>query len=117
MEPWLSCEAAVCNCACAGTWVTTDATLAHADATGTGSAPTPQLVARYAAHTPVKDKDFPAIIDRALRAVKESSTLQSYDVVPSMLTDQYDLTGWFQVMCPFCVSLNVCLHASCLNHV
>ena len=88
---------------CAGTWVTTDAVLALANGTAPtrGSTPNPQLVARYAAHRPVKDKDFPAIIDRALKAVQESSTLQSYDVVPSMLTDQYDLTGWIQVLRPF----------------
>lgn len=81
-------------------------------------------MARYAAHRPVKDKDFPAIIDRALKAVQESSTLQSYDVVPSMLTDQYDLTGWFQVLRPFYISaemppakehcpLHICRHACC----
>ncbi|KAL0024844.1 hypothetical protein WJX79_004631 [Trebouxia sp. C0005] len=79
-----------------GTWVTPDAVLAHA--TAQSSSPTPRLVGRYPARTPLKDKEWPAIIEKALRAVQDSKALQGYDVVPSMLTDQYDLIGWLQAL-------------------
>ncbi|DBB02038.1 TPA: hypothetical protein ACH3X1_000615 [Trebouxia sp. C0004] len=79
-----------------GTWVTPDAVLAHA--TAPSSSPAPQLVGRYPARTPIKDKEWPAIIEKALRAVQDSKALQGYDVVPSMLTDQYDLIGWLQAL-------------------
>lgn len=63
---------------------------------------------RYPARTPIKDKEWPGIIEKALRAVQDSKALQGYDVVPSMLTDQYDLIGWLQVLC--CAAL--CLFQS-----
>ncbi len=77
--------------------MTLDAVLAHA--TPQSSSLTPQLVGRYPARTPIKDKEWPGIIEKALRAVQDSKALQGYDVVPSMLTDQYDLIGWLQVLC------------------
>lgn len=86
----------ICSKWHAGTWVTPDAVLAHA--TAQSSSPTPRLVGRYPARTPLKDKEWPAIIEKALRAVQDSKALQGYDVVPSMLTDQYDLIGWLQVL-------------------
>ena len=64
---------------------------------------------RYPARTPIKDKEWPGIIEKALRAVQDSKALQGYDVVPSMLTDQYDLIGWLQVLC--CAAL--CCAALC----
>jgi hypothetical protein len=76
--------------------VTLDAVLAHA--TAQSSSLIPQLVGRYPARTPIKDKEWPGIIEKALRAVQDSRALQGYDVVPSMLTDQYDLIGWLQVL-------------------
>lgn len=79
-----------------GTWVTLDAVLAHAPPQS--SSLTPQLVGRYPARTPIKDKEWPGIIEKALRAVQDSKALQGYDVVPSMLTDQYDLIGWLQAL-------------------
>jgi hypothetical protein len=87
----------------AGTWVTPDAVLAHA--TAQSSTLTPRLVGRYPARTPIKDKEWPAIIEKALRAVQDSKALQGYDVVPSMLTDQYDLIGWLQVLTPHMLSV------------
>ena len=86
----------ICSKWHAGTWVTADAVLAHA--TAQSSSPIPRLVGRYPARTPIKDKEWPAIIEKALRAVQDSKALQGYDVVPSMLTDQYDLIGWLQVL-------------------
>ena len=77
--------------------MTLDAVLAHAPPQS--SSLTPQLVGRYPARTPIKDKEWPGIIEKALRAVQDSKALQGYDVVPSMLTDQYDLIGWLQVLC------------------
>ncbi|KAL0044700.1 hypothetical protein WJX82_006055 [Trebouxia sp. C0006] len=79
-----------------GTWVTLDAVLAPASAQN--SSLSPQLVGRYPARTPIKDKEWPGIIEKALRAVQDSKALQGYDVVPSMLTDQYDLIGWHQAL-------------------
>lgn len=79
-----------------GTWSTPDAVLAHA--TAQSSSLTPRLVGRYPARTPIKDKEWPAIIEKALRAVQDSKALQGYDVVPSMLTDQYDLIDWLQAL-------------------
>lgn len=58
----------------------------------------PQLVARYPARTPIKDKDWPTIMQRAIKTVQENKQLQGYDVVPSTLTEQYKLMGWLQVL-------------------
>ena len=55
-------------------------------------------MARYPARTPIKDKDWPTIMQRALKTVQENKQLQGYDVVPSTLTEQYKLMGWLQVL-------------------
>lgn len=57
----------------------------------------PNLVPRYPARKPIKDKDWPKFMERAITAVMHNETLKKYDVVPPDLRDQYDVIGWLQV--------------------
>ncbi len=40
--------------------------------------------------------------------MKDDAELQSYDVVPSILTEQHELIGWSQVL-PSLLSLHACI--------
>ena len=80
----------------AGTWSTSDAVIQHVKPDDPPLEP--ELVPCYAARTPIKDKDWPNYIKKALTVVQASSKLKNYDVVPSMLSDQFELVDWLQVM-------------------
>ena len=82
-------------CQHAGTWTASDAVFTPAPSTPIPLAPV--LMPRYPTRKAAKDKEWPKLIDRAVRAVQNNNNLKKYDVVPPDLRDQYDVIGWLQV--------------------